>query len=62
MSLFDEMMKNEEYKKLFDQFADDQKPLIIDRIRLLMNEVETKMIEPLNIHIKDYISKSDLPK
>lgn len=47
MSLFDELMKNEAYKRLFDEFPDDQKPLLIERIRNFMDEAENKLIVPL---------------
>jgi len=47
MSTFDELMKNEEYQKIFDKFPDDQKPLIIERIRAFMEEAENKLIVPL---------------
>ena len=46
MSLFDELMKHEQYRKIFDEFPDDQKPLIIERIRSFMDETESKIINP----------------
>lgn len=47
MSLFDEMLKDEDYKKLFDQLSDDQRPIIMDSIRKLVEGVETAVILPL---------------
>lgn len=47
MSMFDELMKNEQYRKIFDQFPDDQKPLLIERIRQFMDEAENKLIKPV---------------
>jgi len=47
MSLFDEMLKDEDYKKLFDQLSDDQRPIIMDSIRKLVERVETTIIVPM---------------
>lgn len=47
MSMFDELMKNENYRKIFKEFPDDQRPLLIERIRNFMNEAENKLINPL---------------
>lgn len=47
MSMFDELMKNEQYRKIFDQFPDDQKPLLIERIKNLMDETENKLLKPV---------------
>lgn len=51
MSMFDELMKNEQYRKIFDQFPDDQKPLLIERIKTLMNETENKLLKPIQLAI-----------
>lgn len=45
--MFDELMKNEQYRKIFDQFPDDQKPLLIERIKNLMDETENKLLKPV---------------
>ena len=47
MSMFDELMKNEQYRKIFDQFPDDQKPLLIERIKTLMDETENNLLKPV---------------
>lgn len=47
MSMFEELMKNEQYRKIFDQFPDDQKPLLIERIKQFMNDAEFKLIKPV---------------
>lgn len=39
-SLFDEMLKNEEYRKLFDSLPDDEKPIIMQSVRQFVNDVE----------------------
>lgn len=46
--LFDQLMQVEEYRRLFDKFSDDQKPLLIERVRTFLEEAETKLINPLN--------------
>jgi len=46
--LFDQLMQVEEYRKLFDKFSDDQKPVLIERVRAFLEEAETKLINPLN--------------
>jgi hypothetical protein len=45
--LFDQLMQVEEYRKLFDKFSDDQKPLLIERVRSFLEEAESKLINPL---------------
>jgi len=47
MSMFDELMKNEQYRKIFDQFPDDQKPMLLERIKTLMDETENKLLKPV---------------
>lgn len=56
MSLFDEMMKNEEYRKMFDQFPDDQKPIIMERIRILLEDTETKILIPMQ-NVMQHVNK-----
>lgn len=57
MSLFDDMMKNEEYRKMFDQFPDDQKPIIMERIRILLEDTENKILIPMQ-NVVQYIKKT----
>ncbi|MFA6049841.1 MAG: hypothetical protein WC761_01470 [Candidatus Paceibacterota bacterium] len=47
MSLFDEMLKNEEYRKMFDQLSDDERPILMDSIRKLVEQVEKAIIIPI---------------
>jgi len=47
MSLFDELLKNEEYRKLFDQIPDDEKPILMSSLRKLVEDVETAIILPV---------------
>lgn len=56
MSLFDEMMKNEEYRKMFDQFPDDQKPIIMERIRILLEDTENKILIPMQ-NVMQHVNK-----
>lgn len=64
MSMFDELMNNENYRKLFEEFPDDQRPLLIERIRNFMNEAENKLINPLKdatVHVKAAIDSQNKP-
>jgi len=45
MSLFEDLMKQEGYRKLFDMVPDDQKQIIIDSIKSLLNDVEQNIIK-----------------
>jgi hypothetical protein len=45
MSLFEDLMKQEGYRKLFDMFPDDQKQLIIDSIKKLLDDTEQKIVK-----------------
>lgn len=47
MSLFDEMLKNEHYKKLFDELPDDERPILMESIRKLVEQVEKAIILPI---------------
>ena len=47
MSLFDELMKQDQYYQLFDHYADDQKQLIIEKIKEFMEDAEKRIIIPL---------------
>ncbi len=46
MSLFDEMLKDENYKRLFDQLSDDQRPIIMNSMRQLVEKIEETIIVP----------------
>lgn len=45
--MFEDLMKIEGYRKIFDQFPDDQKPIVMERIRQFMDEAENKLIKPV---------------
>jgi len=47
MSLFDELMKQEQYRMLFDNYPDDQKALIMEKIKEFMDDAEKKILNPL---------------
>lgn len=47
MSLFDELLKNEEYRKLFEQLPDDERPVLMDSLRKFVDQVENSVILPL---------------
>ena len=50
MSLFDEMMKNEDYKKLFDALPDDEKPILMNSVKKFVEDFE-KSLERIVIAI-----------
>lgn len=47
MSMFDEMLKNEHYKKLFDALPDDEKAVIMASVRKFVEEFEETVLKPL---------------
>lgn len=59
--LFDKLMQIEEYRKLFDKFSDDQKPVLIERVRSFLEEAETKLINPLT-DLADKVKKEQAAK
>lgn len=48
INLFEKLMEVEEYRKLFDKFPDDQKPILIDRVKTFLEKAERELINPLN--------------
>lgn len=52
MSLFDELMKKEEYKKLFDNYPDYQRQYIIDAVKNFVENSEKNLLEPIKIAIQ----------
>lgn len=52
MALFDDLMKKEEYRKLFDQLPEDQKPIIMESIRKLVEQFENNVLSPIQNLIK----------
>ena len=42
-SLFDEMMKNEEYRKLFDALPADEKPVLLNSVRKFVDDFEKSL-------------------
>jgi len=49
-SLFDEMLKDEEYRKLFDALPDDEKPLLMNSVRRFVDDFE-KSLEAITENI-----------
>lgn len=47
MSLFDELLKQEQYRSLFDSYPDDQKELILEKVREFVEDAEKKILMPL---------------
>lgn len=45
--LFEEMLKNEAYRKLFDELPDDERKIIMDNIRKLVEQFEDAFIKPI---------------
>lgn len=54
MSLFDELMKQEGYRKLFELFPDSQRQLIMDGVKKFVEDAEKNILTPP--------SKKDDPK
>lgn len=44
MSLFDDLMKQEAYRKLFDLFPDSQRQLIIDGVKKFVEDAEKNIL------------------
>lgn len=42
-SLFDEMLSDEEYRKLFDALPDDEKPLLMNSVRKFVDDFEKSL-------------------
>jgi hypothetical protein len=47
MSLFDEIIKQEQYRSLFDNYPDDQRELILEKVKEFMEDAEKKILVPL---------------
>lgn len=47
MSLFDEMMKNPKYRELFEKLPNDEKAVLIDSVKKLVDQVEAAIIIPI---------------
>lgn len=47
MSLFDKMMENPKYRELFDRLPNDERAVLIDSVRKLVEQVETAIIIPI---------------
>lgn len=56
INLFERLMEVEEYRKLFDKFPDDQKPILIDRVKTFLEKAEKELINPLN-DLADQVKK-----
>ena len=53
MSAFDELLKNEDYRKLLDQLAPDERKPIEEALRKFVEDFENYLIKPLsNLRLK----------
>lgn len=52
MSLFDELMQREEYKKLFENYPDYQRQYIIDSVKNFIENSEKNLLEPIKVAIE----------
>lgn len=51
MSLFDEMLKNDDYRRLFDNLPDDEKPILMHSVRKFVEDFE-KSLEKITEAVK----------
>jgi hypothetical protein len=58
MSLFDELMKHEAYKKLFENYPEDQRQYIIDSLKNFVDNTEINLLVPVK-NIVEATKKSD---
>ncbi len=47
MSLFDELMKHESYRKLFESYPEDQRQLVIDSLKNFVDHTEINLLAPV---------------
>ncbi len=47
MSLYEELISNEQYKKMFEQLPEDRKYQIQEDMKKFIDDVENKLINPL---------------
>ncbi len=47
MSLFDELLEKEEYKKLYENLPDDERPIVMEAMRKLVEQFEKTILIPL---------------
>lgn len=47
MSLYEQLISNEEYKKMFEQLPEDRKYQIQEDMKKFIDDVENKLINPL---------------
>lgn len=57
MTLYEQMIASEEYKKLFDQLPNDRKYIIQEDMRKFMDDVENKLINPIKTHMETLTKK-----
>lgn len=48
MSLFDKLLEEPEYKKLYESLPNDERPIMMDAMRKLVEQFEYSVIAPLN--------------
>jgi cell fate (sporulation/competence/biofilm development) regulator YlbF (YheA/YmcA/DUF963 family) len=52
-TLFDQIIQNENVKKMFDQLPDDSKYQIQEAMKTFMNDLETKIINPIKQQVEN---------
>jgi hypothetical protein len=57
MTLYEQMIASEEYKKLFDQLPNDRKYIIQEDMKKFMDDVENKLINPIKTHMETLTKK-----
>ena len=57
MTLYEQMIASEEYKKLFEQLPDDRKYAIQEDMKKFIDDVENKLINPLKTHMETFNKK-----
>lgn len=57
MSLFDEMLKNKDYSRLFENLPAEEKSILLNSMRKMVEEIENNFINPLK-NIKNELNKN----
>jgi hypothetical protein len=57
MTIYEQMIASEEYKKLFEQLPDDRKYAIQEDMKKFIDDVENKLINPLKTHMETFNKK-----
>jgi hypothetical protein len=48
--MYEQLMSNPDYNKLFDEFSDEQKAIMKINIKKFIEETEQKLIIPLSVY------------